>query len=390
MSQPEPFLQPLYVMTKAAGSACNLRCRYCYYLEKSKLYPGTNMMSEDMLDTFIKQYIEAQPVPQVLFTWHGGEPLLRGLDFYRKALRLQRYYGMGMRVDNCIQTNGTLLNDEWCRFFRDNNWLVGLSIDGPRQLHDAYRYKGDGKGSFDDVMRGIELLNRHGVEWNAMAVVNDVIAAHPDEFYDFFKQIDCRYIQFTPIVERLDGDGALATLGDEAPLAPFSVTPDAWGDFLCRIFDRWIVGDVGKVFIQLFDATLANHVGVPPSVCSMARTCGHAVVLEHNGDLYSCDHFVFPQYRLGNIRSKTIFEMLNSDRQLRFGQDKHDLLPRQCLACRYLDLCNGECPKNRFARTADGQPGLNYLCRGYRRFFEHSYPAMTFMKAELLANITKA
>ena len=186
------------------------------------------------------------------------------------------------------------------------------------------------------------------------------------------------------------GKGTLATIGDEAPLAPFSVTPDAWGDFLCRIFDRWIVGDVGKVFIQLFDATLANHVGVPPSVCSMARTCGHAVVLEHNGDLYSCDHFVFPQYRLGNIRSKTIFEMLNSDRQLRFGQDKHDLLPRQCLACRYLDLCNGECPKNRFARTADGQPGLNYLCRGYRRFFEHSYPAMTFMKAELIGNMMKA
>lgn len=378
----EPYSQPLYVMTKAAGSACNLRCRYCYYLEKSKLYPGGNMMSEEMLDRFIKQYIEAQPVPQVLFTWHGGEPLLRGLDFYKKALQLQRYHSLGMRVDNCIQTNGMLLTDEWCRFFRDNGWLVGLSIDGPRELHDAYRHKGDGKGSFDDVMRGIELLNRHGVEWNAMAVVNDVVAAHPDEFYDFFKAIDCRYIQFTPIVERLTGDG-LATVGDEAQLAPFSVSPDAWGEFLCRVFDRWVVADVGKVFVQLFDATLANHLGVTPGLCSMARTCGHAVVLEHNGDLYSCDHFVFPQYRLGNIRSKTIFEMLNSDRQLRFGQDKHDRLPRRCLTCQYLSLCNGECPKNRFAYTVDGEPGQNYLCRGYSRFFAHSHRAMTFMAAEL-------
>lgn len=400
MSQPAaPFSRPLYVMTKAAGSLCNLRCSYCYYLEKSGLYSDRagvgvprQFMSDAMLEEFIRQYIEAQTMPSVMFTWHGGESLMRTQAFYRRVLDIQRRYARrGVRIDNCIQTNGTMLTDEWCRFFKDNGWLVGLSIDGPREFHDRYRLTPDGRGSFDDVMRGVELLNRHGVEWNAMAVVNDCNAGHPLEFYIFFKEIGCRFLQFTPVVERLTPHG-LASLRDssEANLAPFSVGPQAWGDFLCAVFDEWVCRDVGQMFVQLFDATLANTVGVEPGVCSMARTCGHAAVIEHNGDLYSCDHFVFPEYKLGNIRRRTIFDMMNSPAQFKFGQDKRDTLPGQCRRCRWLRLCNGECPKNRFAVTADGEPGLNYLCEGYRRFFEHAAPAMAFMHGELMANRSPA
>jgi len=395
MSEPvAPFSRPLYVMTKAAGSLCNLRCRYCYYLEKSKLYSDTDkggvhrhFMSDDILEEFVRQYIEAQSSPYVMFTWHGGESLMRDIAFYRRVIDVQRKYARGgIRIDNCIQTNGTLLTDEWCRFFKDNSWLVGLSVDGPRDFHDRYRLTPSGGGSFDDVMRGIELLNRHGVEWNAMAVVNDYTAAHPLEFYSFFKEIDCRFLQFTPIVERITANGLASVRdGGDARLAPFSVSPLAWGDFLCALFDEWVSRDVGRFFIQIFDATLANTVGVEPGVCSMAPTCGHAAVIEHNGDLYSCDHFVFPEYKLGNIRRKTIYEMMNSPEQLKFGNDKRDTLPGQCRRCRWLHLCNGECPKNRFAVTAEGEPGLNYLCEGYRRFFEHSSPAMNFMRGELMS-----
>lgn len=379
-----PFSRPLYIMAKPAGSMCNMRCRYCYYLEKSRYYSGRTMMPDDVLEEFIKQYIEAQTMPAVLFTWHGGEALLRTPDFYKKVLRLQRKYARGIHVDNCIQTNGTKLTDEWCRFFKDNGWLVGVSIDGPREFHDAYRLKTNGHGSFDDVMRGIELLNKHDVEWNAMAVVNDLIAARPHEFYQFFKSIDCRFIQFAPIVERLSSKG-LATADEDAPLASFSVTPEAWGNFLCDIFDEWVRRDVGTFFIQIFDATLANTVGVEPGVCTLGRTCGHAAVIEHNGDLYSCDHFVFPEYRIGNIRNRSIFEMMDSPEQRRFGDAKFDTLPGQCRRCKWLRLCNGECPKNRFAISEDGEPGLNYLCNGFRHFFEHTAPAMEFMKTELAA-----
>lgn len=387
-----PFSRPLYVMAKPAGSLCNLRCSYCYYLEKKKLYPRSetgnrSFMSDALLEEYIRQYIEAQTMPAVMFTWHGGESLMRSPAFYRRVLQLQRKYARaGIRIDNSIQTNGTMLTDEWCRFFRDNGWLVGVSIDGPREFHDRYRRNPAGAGSFDDVMRGIDMLNRHGVEWNAMAVVNDCNVGHPLEFYNFFKEIDCRYLQFTPVVERIAPDGlASADDGGSCALAPFSVTPQAWGEFLCAVFDQWVRCDVGQMFVQIFDAILANTAGVEPGLCSMGRTCGHAGVIEHNGDLYSCDHFVFPRYKLGNIRNKTIFEMMNSDRQIEFGQNKRDALPGQCKSCRWLRLCNGECPKNRFAVTADGEPGLNYLCEGYRRFFEHTAPAMAFMHGELMA-----
>lgn len=387
-----PFARPLYIMTKPVGAICNLTCDYCYYLEKSKLYQESpkHIMSDELLEKFIKEYIESQTMPQVLFTWHGGETLMRPLSFYQKAMELQRKYARGRTIDNCIQTNGTLLNDEWCRFFHDNNWLVGVSIDGPQEFHDEYRKNKQGKPSFMKVMQGINLLNKHRVEWNALAVVNDFNADYPLDFYHFFKEIGCRYIQFTPIVERIfrhDDGRHLAAVeeGDNEKLADFSVTPEQWGNFLCTIFDEWVKNDVGEYFIQLFDATLANWVGEQPGVCSLAKTCGHAGVMEFNGDVYSCDHFVFPQYKLGNIYSKTLVEMMYSDKQQQFGRNKFDSLPSQCKECQYLFACNGECPKNRFCKTASGEPGLNYLCKGYYQYFDHVAPYMDFMKKELLA-----
>jgi len=392
---PTPFARPLYVMCKPAGSSCNLACEYCYYLEKSKMFAApagerpTMVMSDAMLEDFTRLYLQSQTMPRALFTWHGGEALMRPLSFYRRALELQRKYGGGMVIDNCIQTNGTMLTDEWCRFFKDNGWLVGVSIDGPREFHDEYRRNRMGQPSFRKVMHGIELLKKHGVDWNGMAVVNDYNADYPLEFYHFFKEIECRFIQFTPIVERLTAhsDGRrLAAVGDSGAgvaLAPFSVSPGQWGRFLCAVFDEWVRGDVGSYFIQLFDAVLANYMGEQPGVCSMARTCGHAGVMEYNGDVFSCDHFVFPEYRLGNIRTHTLVEMMHGERQTRFGLDKRDRLPGYCRRCRWLDICNGECPKNRFAVTPDGEPGLNYLCEGYRRFYEHSAPAMEYMRDAL-------
>lgn len=387
-----PFARPLYIMAKPVGAICNLACDYCYYLEKSKLYKENpkHIMNDELLEKFVKEYIESQTMPQVLFTWHGGETLMRPLSFYQKVMELQRKYARGRTIDNCIQTNGTLLTDEWCRFFHDNGWLVGVSIDGPQEFHDEYRKNKQGKPSFMKVMQGINLLNKHRVEWNALAVVNDFNADYPLDFYHFFKEIGCRYIQFTPIVERIvhHSDGrhlAAVEEGTDKKLADFSITPEQWGNFLCTIFDEWVKNDVGEYFIQLFDATLANWVGEQPGICSLAKTCGHAGVMEFNGDVYTCDHFVFPQYKLGNIYSHTLVEMMYSEQQQKFGRDKFDSLPTQCKECQYLFACNGECPKNRFCKTATGEPGLNYLCKGYYQYFNHVAPYMDFMKKELLA-----
>lgn len=388
-----PFSRPMYIMTKAAGSSCNLACKYCYYLEKNNLYKDRQpdkrfILTDELLEKFIQMYIESQTTPQVLFCWHGGESLMRPLSFYKKVVELQRKYAAGKIIDNTIQTNGTLLNDNWCRFFKENNWLVGISVDGPQEFHDEYRKNKIGAPSFRKVMHGIELLKKHGVEWNALAVVNDFNADYPIDFYHFFKDIGCKYIQFTPIVERIiphkDGRYLASPLDSvDIPLADFSVSPEQWGNFLCTIFDEWVRNDVGEYFIQIFDATLANWLGEQPGVCSMARTCGHAGVMEYNGDVYSCDHFVFPEYKLGNIRTHTLVEMMYSDRQQQFGNDKFKKLPKQCLNCKYLFACNGECPKNRFAATNDGESGLNYLCSGYYKYFEHVAPYMDFMTNEL-------
>ena len=387
-----PFAKPLYVMLKPAGAHCNLACKYCYYLEKNRLYQNTprHLMSDEMLEQFTREYIEAQTMPQVLFTWHGGEPLMRSIDFYKKALALQKKYAHGKQIDNVIQTNGTLLTDEWCEFFAKNHWLVGISIDGPQEYHDHYRVTPAGKPSWEKVMQGISLLKKHRVEWNAMAVVNAYNAEHPLEFYHFFRDNGCQYLQFTPIVERLTEheDGrTLASLADdrEIPLADASVTPEQWGNFLCTIFDDWVRHDVGKMFVEIFDCTLANWMGVLPGICAYSKECGHAGVMEHNGDVYSCDHFVFPEYKLGNIRDQSLIDMLYGEKQQAFSRLKHTSLPRQCKECDMEFACHGECPKNRFEKDKYGEPGLNYLCQGYYQYYTHVAPYMDFMKRELLA-----
>ena len=384
-------------MLKPVGSRCNMACQYCYYQEK-----GNALLSEQLLEEFTRQYLEAQTMPQVLFTWHGGEPLLRPLSFYRKALELQRRYGQGLQIDNCIQTNGTLLTDEWCEFLHDNNFLVGISIDGPEHLNILRSYHASSHLSphtsppsshtshlslhtpFHDIMGGIGLLNKHGVQWNAMATVNAANADHPVEFYRFFRDIGCQFLQFTPVVEkgeRIEERGKRRE--DRGERKEECITPQQWGRFLCAVYDEWVKRDVGKIFVQLFDATLANWVGEPPGACSMAPTCGHAAVMEADGSVYSCDHFVFPEYRLGNIKKRTLTAMLYGERQLNFGRQKRDALPRQCRECEFLFACNGECPKNRFINDCYGEPGLNYLCEGYRQFFAHVAADMDFMAAEL-------
>ena len=387
-----PFAKPLYVMLKPAGAHCNLACKYCYYLEKNNLYQNSHrhLMSDEMLEQFTREYIEAQTMPQVLFTWHGGEPLMRSIDFYKKALALQKKYAHGKQIDNVIQTNGTLLTDEWCEFFAKNHWLVGISIDGPQEYHDHYRVTPAGKPSWEKVMQGISLLKKHRVEWNAMAVVNAYNAEHPLEFYHFFRDNGCQYLQFTPIVERLTEheDGrTLASLADdrEIPLADASVTPQQWGNFLCTIFDDWVRHDVGKTFVEIFDCTLANWMGVLPGICAYSKECGHAGVMEHNGDVYSCDHFVFPEFKLGNIRDQSLIDMLYGEKQQAFSRLKHTSLPRQCKECDMEFACHGECPKNRFEKDKYGEPGLNYLCQGYYQYYSHVAPYMDFMKRELLA-----
>ena len=381
--------RPIYLMAKPVGAACNLRCSYCYYLEKRGLYDDSaQLMSDETLELFIKQYIEAQTTPEVLFIWHGGEPLLRPISFYHRAVELQQRYANGRRVDNCIQTNATLIDEEWCRFFVRNNFLVGVSVDGPRSMHDALRKRDDGSGSFRDVVRGLRLLSKYQVEWNAMATVNFLNVEQPLEFYRFFRdELGCRYLQFTPVVERTTTSSAGCRLMHAAEpggeLTPYSITAKQWGRFLCTIFDEWVRNDVGRLFVQLFDSTLANWVGAPAGVCTMSKYCGQAAAIEHNGDVYSCDHFVFSEYRLGNIHDTSLIDMMCGSRQREFGEAKYRSLPRQCRKCRYEFACHGECPRNRFITTVDGEPGLNYLCEGYYAFFSHVSEAMDYMRSQL-------
>lgn len=385
-----PLSFPIYVMAKPIGALCNLDCQYCYYLEKGELYHGSSpKMSDELLERFVTDYIDCQPGGDVFFTWHGGETLLRGVDFFRKAMKYQERYARGRKISNSIQTNGILLNDEWCRFFKENNFLVGISLDGPEHIHDRYRLDKSGRGTFDRVMKGVELLQKYQVEFNTLSVITDYGVDFPLETYRFFKDIGSRYMQFSPIVERWgDRPDGLELLPpgegyENIEMPPWCVDPEKYGEFYCRIFDEWVRNDVGSYYVQLFDATLAGTVGEQPGVCIYAKSCGHASVMEFNGDVYCCDHFVFPEYKLGNIRTKGLVEMMLSEKQMKFGADKHDKLPHQCMECRFLNLCNGECPKNRISVTADGQPGLNYLCPGLKKFFSHTEPYMKFMANEL-------
>ena len=365
-----PFGSPLFVMLKPVGSRCNLACRYCYYLDKAR----HEEMSDELLDEFIRQYLEAQTQPEVLFTWHGGEPLLRPISFYQKAMQMQQRYAHGRTIDNCLQTNGTLITKEWCQFFHDNHFLIGISIDGPQDMHDAYRLSPRQQSSWQQVMHAIDMLNQYDVMWNAMATVNHLTADEPQRFYRFFREIGCQFLQFTPVVERQHGK-----------VADFSVSPRQWGNFLCGVFDEWVLQDIGEVYVQLFEATLANWVGEAPGLCSMSPLCGRCAAMESNGDVYSCDHFVFPEYLLGNIRTSTLTSLLYGECQQQFGRNKSETLSRQCRECPFLFACHGECPRNRFVDDCYGEPNHNYLCDGYRQFFEHVAQDMDFMKSELEA-----
>jgi uncharacterized protein len=373
-----------HVMLKPAGASCNLDCRYCFYLSKHVLYPDSrSRMAETLLEDYTRQYIQAHRVPEVTFAWQGGEPSLMGVDFFKKAIELQgKYARPGMRILNAFQTNGTLLDDAWGRFFREHDALVGISIDGPRELHDAYRLDKGGGPTFDRVMRGLEILKKHGVEFNILACVHAANAGHPLEVYRFFQdELGAAFIQFIPIVERNNLAGSQP--GEQ--VTERSVTARAYGDFLSAIFDEWVRRDVGRVFVQIFDVALAAWLGQEPGLCIFRRTCGEAMAMEHNGDLYACDHFVAPPHKLGNITHIPLVEMAGSEQQRRFGQAKLDTLPRYCLDCDVRFACNGGCPKNRILLAPDQEPGLNYLCEGYKAFFQHIDGPMRFMASELRA-----
>lgn len=392
-SRPVPNRLGFHIMSKPAGPICNLDCKYCFYLEKENLYPKTSRwsMSKEVLETYIRQYIEAQSVPVLTFAWQGGEPTLLGVDYFRKVVALEKKYGDGKRIENAFQTNGVLLDDEWCEFLAENKFLVGLSIDGPRQLHDKYRVDKGGQPTFDKVMRGLGYLKKHKVEFNTLTVVQRHNSYHPLEVYRFLKEVGSGFMQFIPIVERIaevaDPDGLVLiapSSSTSARISPWSVEPLQYGRFLSAIFDEWVRNDVGKYYVQIFDVALESWLGMEPSLCVFRETCGSAMAIEHNGDLYSCDHFVYPENKLGNIMENPLGVLINSQQQWKFGQDKRDTLPRYCRECEVRFACNGECPKHRFIRTPDGEDGLNYLCAGYKKFFKHIDPYMKFMAEQFL------
>jgi uncharacterized protein len=379
---PENAPPSFHLLAKPTGAACNLDCAYCFFLDKELLYPGSGFrMSDELLEQYIRQLIESHRTDQVTISWQGGEPSLMGLDFYRQAMELEeKYRRPGMTFLNTMQTNGTLLNDDWCEFFKEHNFLIGLSIDGPRQLHDIYRLDKGGQPTFDKVMRGLRLLQKHGVEYNLLTTVNRVNADYPLEVYRFLRdEAGTDWMQFIPVVERINEDG-LTLYQQGTTVSERSVLPTQFGHFLSTIFDEWVRHDVGQIYVQTFEATARNWLGMPSSgMCVFNETCGQGLAIEHNGDLYACDHFVEPNYLLGNIQDEHMIELVASDQQLQFGQDKRDTLPQYCLDCEVRFACHGECPKNRFLMTPDGEAGLNYLCAGFKHFFHHVAVPMKIM-----------
>ncbi len=373
------------VLAKPTGAVCNLDCKYCFFLSKEMLYPGSRFrMADVLLEEYIKQMIESQKVPEVTISWQGGEPTLMGLDFFKRSIELeQKYKKPGTTILNTMQTNGILIDDDWCRFFKDNNFLIGLSIDGTKELHDYYRVDKGGHGSFDKVIRAYKLMQKHGVDVNLLTTVHSRNADYPLEIYRFFRdELKAKFIQFIPIVERDNETG----FQEGNKVTDRSLTAAQWGNFLIKIFDEWVRNDVGEVFIQMFDAALASWYGHPPTMCIFAEKCGKALAMEHNGDLYSCDHYVEPDYLLGNILEKKMTELVITDKQIVFGNNKLDTLPKYCMECKVRFACHGECPKNRFIETQDGEPGLNYLCEGYKSFFMHIDMPMRFMAQKLKMN----
>lgn len=368
-----------HIMAKPIGALCNLNCAYCFYLPKMALYEDERFrMSDEVLESYLRQLIDAHRVPEVTVAWQGGEPTLMGLDFYRRAVALEaRFRKPGQTIQNTVQTNGTLLTDEWCAFFRENGFLVGVSLDGPPAMHDAYRTDRRGQPTAERIIAGIRLLQKHGVDYNVLTTVNAANADHPLEVYRYLRdEIGAEFIQLIPIVER-EGQGTTVSAR--------SVTAEQWGAFLIAVFDEWVRHDVGTVFVQMFDAALAAWVGVPSGLCTFSETCGDALALERNGDLYSCDHFVDRDHLLGNIQRDGMARLVASDQQRTFGRAKRDTLPPQCRQCPVRFACHGECPKNRFLTASDGTPGLNYLCEGYKAFFTYVDEPMRVMAAELRA-----
>ncbi len=381
-----------HIIAKPVGPKCNLDCTYCFYLEKVNLYPDKKdfRMSDDVLESFIRQKIENHHVPQVSFAWQGGEPTLQGVDFFRKVVELQAKYANGKTIHNGFQTNGVLLNDEWGVFLKENNFLIGLSIDGPEETHDRYRINKGGRPTFKDVMRGMEYIKKHEVEFNTLTVLQRDNSYKPLEMYNFLKEVGSGFMQFIPIVERI-ADGSTENeiklfppnYSVQAHVTEWSVEAEQYGNFLIDIFDEWVRNDVGQQFIQLFDITLEAWYGMEPSLCVFRQTCGDAMAIEHNGDLYSCDHYVYLENKLGNIMESPMESLITSQPQHQFGKDKLESLPKFCLECDVRFICNGECPKNRFIKTPDGENGLNYLCKGYKKFFNHIDPFLRFMANEL-------
>jgi uncharacterized protein len=380
-----------HIMAKPTGAICNLDCEYCFYLEKEKLYPLVKnwTMPDDVLEKYVKEYIQSQKVPEIIFAWQGGEPTLLGIDFFKKAVQLQKKYSDGKKIENTFQTNGILLNDDWCIFFLENNFLIGLSIDGPSEIHDKYRVHKGGQPSFDKVMAGLEYLKKHDVEFNTLTCVQKDNSYKPLEVYEFLKEISSKFMQFIPIVERKSLNETselklvLPTYKEEAALTDWSVEPLQYGKFLLEIFDRWVRNDVGKYYVQIFDVSLGLWHGLGSSLCVFKETCGRALAMEHNGDVYSCDHFVYPENKLGNIMEESLNKIVDSKQQLQFATDKKTKLPQFCINCDVRFACNGECPKHRFIKTSDGEEGLNYLCAGYKYFFHGIAPYMRFMSNEL-------
>ncbi|WP_175492997.1 anaerobic sulfatase maturase [Bacillus sp. OK048] len=386
-------LDSFHILAKPTGPLCNLDCNYCFYTEKEVLYPKNHsfQMSDDVLESYIKQYIASQNTQEIVFAWQGGEPTIMGLDFFSKAVALQKKYANGKLITNTIQTNGTLLNDQWCEFFSAERFLVGISIDGPEHIHDKYRIDRGGKPTFGLVMKGLSLLKKHDVQFNVLTCVTRYSAYKPIEIYRFFKQQGIEYMQFIPIVEREVNEGATKlslnhatppSLLKEEPqqtVTPWTVEPEMYGEFLIHIFNEWVQQDVGSIFVMNFEWALASWVGIPSPICIFAEECGQAVVMEHNGDLYSCDHYVYPEYRLGNIKDGLV-NIINLPSQLAFGQKKRDTLPSVCKSCPVQFACHGECPKHRFLVSEDNEPGLNYLCASYKKYFNHIDPYMKLMR----------
>lgn len=373
-----------HILAKPTGPICNLDCKYCYYTEKEQDYPKGHSfrMSDDILETYIKEYIMSQDTDEVVFAWQGGEPTLMGIDFFKKAISLQKKYADGKQIKNTIQTNGTLLNDGWCEFLAINNFLVGLSLDGPEQIHDQYRIDRGGKPTFKFVMRGLSLLKKHQVEFNVLTCVTKDSAYKPLEIYRFFKEQGIQFIQFIPIVER----DPLRMGEQQSAVTPWTVEPQTYGEFLIQIFDEWIRQDIGVIFIMNFEWAFAAWTGIPSPICIFAEECGAALAMEHNGNLFSCDHYVDPQFQLGNIKDGLI-NIVNQPLQDAFGKYKRDALPSECINCEFRFACHGECPKNRFLRSEQDEPGLNYLCASYKKYFKHINPFMKVMKQLLQAGL---